>query len=123
MNEWLNDALCKGKHADLWFPPVFKEERTAPESKYYDIAKGVCWNCPIREDCAVLGEEERVGDQWVGVWGGWSPIDRKLGYRKPPTSVLPASYVKKHIPIHEADVRLDIPALKARLKGYTEKPT
>jgi Transcription factor WhiB len=114
--EWLDDALCRGKHQDLWFPPVFIEERTAPESHYYDIAKMVCEQCPIRERCEQLGAEEDVG-----VWGGWSPKDRKDGKRTLSKRVLPKSYVSGHIPAHSPAIRLDVPALKAELKGYTEK--
>ncbi len=112
----MDDALCRGKHADLWFPPIFAEERTAPESKYYDIAKMVCEQCPIRQQCEVLGENEESG-----VWGGWSPKDRANGFRELSARVLPRSYIAKHIPDHQPDVRLDIPALKAKLKGFTEK--
>lgn len=109
------DALCRDIHADIFFPPSFTEDRTAPESQYYEIAKMVCEQCPFTDQCADLGEEEEFG-----VWGGWSPKDRKRGEFRRAKKLLP---VESHhvLPRHEAGVTVDIPALKETLKAYTKR--
>jgi len=81
---WSDDALCKGLHSEMWYPPLFKEDRLAPESQYYELGKLVCAACPVREECAEAGAEEEYG-----LWGGQTPKDRRHGTYKPPKTYLP----------------------------------
>lgn len=109
------DALCSDIHTDIFFPPSLSEERTAPESQYYEIAKMVCEQCPLREPCERQGREEEFG-----VWGGWSPKDRKRGEYRGAKKLLPVEH--HHVlPRHKADERVDIPSLKEALKSYTKR--
>lgn len=68
----MDDALCKGLHPDMFFPPLFKEERQGPESQYYWLGKFVCEHCPVLRECAEAGWEEEYG-----LWGGMTPKDRR----------------------------------------------
>lgn len=68
-NEWLNEALCRNKHIDFWFPPI-----DAPNaSAYYDVARQVCERCPVWKDCLDYGREETFG-----MWGGLTPMERRV---------------------------------------------
>jgi len=112
---WTNDALCKHVHNDLWFPPSFKEDRTAPESQYYEIAKMVCEQCSVVDSCRDLGSEEDHG-----VWGGTAPKDRVSGEVKRPKKLLPIESISV-LPLHEPDIRVDIPSLRNTLKAHTKR--
>lgn len=116
MLEWMDEALCLGMHQDIWFPPVFSEERTAPEKDYYDVAKMVCEHCPVSRQCGLLG-----ADQEAGVWGGTDPKERSNGLTpKPSEYVLIPRYLDK-LPKHDPKVQVDIPALRTLLKRYADK--
>jgi hypothetical protein len=112
---WTEQGLCRKYHTDLWFPPVFSDERTAPESQYYEIAKMVCEQCPVISKCKHLGEDEEFG-----VWGGTSPQDRKTGTTKVPKKVLPSQHLDL-LPAPNPQELLDIPALKAQLKPVLKR--
>lgn len=115
--DWLDDALCKGKHPDIWFPP-HKEDRDYPESYYHDVAKMVCERCPVKDNCLELGREEEHG-----VWGGWTGKERRSGDFRPAKRTLSTAQVTSLIPSHSVGRRLDIGALKGTLKRYTERRT
>lgn len=68
--EWLEDALCHGLHAHLWFPPL---ESPTP-GNYYEVGKKVCFRCPVWKEC--LDEATRNGEVW-GMWGGLTPQERR----------------------------------------------
>lgn len=55
---WMADALCRGQHADLWFPNA-----GAPTA----WAIAVCNRCPVREQCADYADAHGERN---GVWGG-----------------------------------------------------
>lgn len=112
--EWMEEALCKGKHNDLWFPP-FSDERDAPEKQYFDIAKMVCEHCPVQVACRYQGAAEEFG-----VWGGTDPYDRRKG-GKPvlPPMVLMPRYVHK-VPDHTPGLRLDIKAVSLDLRRFSD---
>jgi WhiB family redox-sensing transcriptional regulator len=62
---WMEDAACRGLNPSLFFP-----ERGQPT----ETAKGVCGECPVREDC--LDYSIRTRQVW-GVWGGTSERERR----------------------------------------------
>lgn len=107
---WDKDALCTGYHSELFFPPLFREERTAPEAQYYELGKLVCEHCPIRKECAERGAEEEYG-----LWGGMTPKDRRLGRYRPNKTVLPVDSIPTVLPSH-SDVPLFIPELRADVR-------
>lgn len=82
-------ALCRDYHIDFWYPP-FADERDCKESDYYDIAKAVCFMCPLLDEC-----EEEGKDEESGMWGGWTPRERNKGARKASTK----SYTPDHLAV------------------------
>lgn len=66
--DWLDEAPCRGKHHDLWYPPL---DAPSP-SDYYAVGKLVCHSCPVWRRCATYGTNE----VW-GMWGGLTPQERK----------------------------------------------
>jgi hypothetical protein len=113
--DWRDDALCKDKHKDIWFPP-FSDERPYPEKDYYNIAKMVCAVCPVRTACSHEGKVEEYG-----VWGGRTPKERtglERNWESP--YVMDARYIDK-VPVHVADERLSIPDTMNVLRKYFSK--
>lgn len=100
---------------DLWFPPL-SGERSEPEDRYYEIAKMVCEHCPVKLRCEVLGQDEEYG-----VWGGGDPKDRRAGREPalPPYRLIPR-YLSR-VPDHDPSITIDIPALSADLKRYSDR--
>jgi len=105
-------ALCKDYHSDLWYPP-FADERDGKESDYYDIAKAICFLCPLLEECAQEGKAEEHG-----MWGGWTPRERNKGVRKDPTKVLSPEHLAV-IPEPNTRTPLGIQYVKEDLKAVT----
>lgn len=61
---WHEKAACRGKGHELFFGPDGERqlEREARETK----AKGVCFGCPVRQNCF----EYAVQRPENGLWGG-----------------------------------------------------
>ena len=74
--EWLRDALCRGVHAHIWYPPL---ESPNPHN-YYTVGKRVCVRCPVWKEC--LSEATKNNETW-GMWGGLTPQERKGTARVP----------------------------------------
>lgn len=68
--EWLQDALCRGLHAHIWYPPLEAPNPT----NYYTVGKKVCARCPVWKEC--LAEATKNSETW-GMWGGLTPQERK----------------------------------------------
>jgi WhiB family redox-sensing transcriptional regulator len=70
MSNWRDDALCRRHDPELWFPvagpttDVYKEQVRE--------AKGVCTNCPVREQCLEWALERLP----IGVAGGLDEHER-----------------------------------------------
>lgn len=62
---WMDDAACARVDPDLFFPE--RGERT-------DLAKAVCFGCPVREECL---EYALANNEKHGVWGGLSERQRR----------------------------------------------
>jgi WhiB family redox-sensing transcriptional regulator len=72
-DEWQLDALCRGNHAYLFFPPSSferKDERERREMK----AKAICGVCPVREPCSNHAIDIR---EPFGIWGGLTEVERR----------------------------------------------
>jgi hypothetical protein len=112
---WRDEALCRGKHTDLWFPP-FPDERSVPEKSYYEIAKMVCEHCPVQSQCLESGVDEEFG-----VFGGRTPRERagKEEHWEPTYRLVSGRYLKV-IPSHSREP-LDTPAIMADVKRYSDK--
>lgn len=114
MAHWSDDALCTGMHNEMWYPPLFKEERTAPEAQYYDLGKLVCEQCPVIEDCRDAGKDEEYG-----MWGGQTPKERRHGIYRKPKTILPMSKMSE-MPLH-TDVPLFIPEVRLEIRKHLKR--
>ncbi len=72
-DDWQAQALCRGNHAHLFFPPSTferKDDRLRREVR----AKAICHVCPVRSDCHQ--HALAVGEPF-GIWGGMTEADRR----------------------------------------------
>ena len=72
-DDWQLNALCRGNHAYLFFPPSTferKDERERREMK----AKAICGVCPSREPCSAHALSIR---EPFGIWGGLTEVERR----------------------------------------------
>ncbi len=67
---WQGDALCAQTDPDAFFPEV-------GDDTY--LAKCVCRNCPVREECLDFALEH---NETIGIWGGKSAKERYWMKRK-----------------------------------------
>lgn len=67
---WQDEALCKGKDNDIFFP----DDATPMTSKRVKLAKEICKVCPVRTECLYIAIST---DERFGIWGGFSPRERK----------------------------------------------
>lgn len=109
---WQEDALCKGKHVDIWYPPIDE----LGHNRYYDVAKWVCEHCPVRLQCLKDGRDEEFG-----CWGGRTPKERRKGYDLTARKHLPAEYL--HLVPPASSTPLDIDHLRETLSYYTKRRT
>lgn len=61
---WQEQGACRGK-TGLFFTE--RGENAGP-------AKALCWSCPVRSTCL---EYALVANEHDGVWGGYSPRERR----------------------------------------------
>jgi WhiB family redox-sensing transcriptional regulator len=71
--EWMEDAACRGKGPDRWFPAQRGETRRGAGRRAFAKARAVCALCPVRVDC--LAYAEKLGEEH-GMWGGLTPDER-----------------------------------------------
>lgn len=72
-DEWQLEALCRGNHAYLFFPPSTferKDERERREMK----AKAICGVCPVQSSCSDHALNIR---EPFGIWGGLTEVERR----------------------------------------------
>lgn len=70
---WTDDATCRGKATDIFFPPV---GRNATE------AKAICAACPVREACLTEALATESVNHRFGVRGGMTPAERDVEARR-----------------------------------------
>jgi WhiB family redox-sensing transcriptional regulator len=63
--EWMQDAACKGKPQEPFFPD--RGESTAK-------AKAMCATCPVSDECLAYAMDKGMK---VGIWGGKSERQRR----------------------------------------------
>lgn len=72
-DDWQVDALCRGSHAYLFFPPSSferKDERERREQR----AVAICEVCPVQPECR---EYALAIQEPFGIWGGLTESDRR----------------------------------------------
>jgi WhiB family transcriptional regulator, redox-sensing transcriptional regulator len=72
-DEWQNNALCRGNHAHLFFPPSTFERKDDRERREMR-AKAICNVCPVMGECSQYAVAIR---EPFGIWGGMTEADRK----------------------------------------------
>ena len=72
-DEWQVDALCRGSHAHLFFPPSTFERKDDRERREMR-AKAICKVCPVMDPCVSYAMSIR---EPFGIWGGMTESDRK----------------------------------------------
>lgn len=75
-DSWQSDALCRGNHAHLFFPPSTferKDERERREAR----AKAICHVCSVQPDCTEYALTIR---EPFGIWGGLTEADRREAF-------------------------------------------
>jgi WhiB family redox-sensing transcriptional regulator len=65
---WKRRAACRDKDPALWFPDDYT-------SRHYDaqMAKAICWSCPVRIDCLIYA---LAVDARYGTYGGMTASER-----------------------------------------------
>lgn len=116
---WYDDGLCLDLHQEMFYPPLFKEDRLLPESAYYRMGKFVCENCPIKDECLDRGQEEEFG-----LWGGHTPKERRTGRSTLNKTLLPKEKVVFMPKRSDAPLDLEqaIADIKPHLKRRSRKP-
>ena len=72
-DDWQLRGLCRGNHANLFFPPSTferKDERERREMK----AKAICGVCPVQDPCSMHAFSIR---EPFGIWGGLTEVERR----------------------------------------------
>lgn len=72
-DDWQAQALCRGNHAHLFFPPSTferKDDRLRREAR----AKAICHVCPVQAPCF---EHAIAAGEPFGIWGGLTEADRR----------------------------------------------
>ena len=115
MSHWSTRSLCTGLHSDMFFPPLFKEDRDVPESQYYSLGKYVCEQCPVIDQCGDAGANEEYG-----MWGGRTPKERALGTRTFNKTYLPIESVHA-MPRDAPDTAIKVSEVKAEIRPYLKR--
>lgn len=106
--------MCLGLHSEMFFPPLDKDERTAPEAHYYALGKYVCEHCPVIEDCRKAGKDEEYG-----LWGGQTPKDRRHGKVALNKTYLPLQYIDSMPP--SSDIPLFVPEVRQEVRQVLKR--
>ena len=75
--DWSDLAACRGSEGSLSFSPEVTERKDERIEREH-LAKKLCANCPVREDCleAALARHESYG-----IWGGLNELERRAFLR------------------------------------------
>lgn len=83
---WLDNGECYGRDQKLWYPDIIDEdgeewiddgtiwEAFGDTSSYYDRAREICSQCPVKDSCLAYALENK---ERLGMWGGLTPIERR----------------------------------------------
>jgi WhiB family redox-sensing transcriptional regulator len=73
LSDWQTQALCRGNHSHLFFPPSTFERKDERERRE-ERAKAICKVCPVKAEC--LDYAVRIREPY-GIWGGLTEPDRR----------------------------------------------
>ena len=72
---WMRHASCLREDPEIFFPPT----ETGLGFEQIVVAKEICHDCPVREECLTHALE--LGEA-AGIWGGTTPEERRLFRRQ-----------------------------------------
>ncbi|MFD0638181.1 WhiB family transcriptional regulator [Catenulispora yoronensis] len=78
MWEWQESAACRGIDSARFFSPA--GERGEARRQREQIARAICAECPVREECARFALS--IGEEY-GIWGGTTDQERIAMLRRP----------------------------------------
>ena len=70
---WMDDAVCAGKPAKMFFPNV-DDTHERHSLNVYDAARTICNGCPVKDRCLDYALEH---NERHGMWGGRTPKERR----------------------------------------------
>ena len=70
ITDWRELAMCRGSEPNLFFPIG----STGPALDQIEGAKGICFQCSVKEECLNYALET---NQEAGVWGGYAEDERR----------------------------------------------
>jgi WhiB family redox-sensing transcriptional regulator len=75
---WQAFAVCRGEDSTYFYAPSYFEK---PEQKRAReaVAKALCAQCPVREECLEFALETRESH---GIWGGLNEMERRALLRR-----------------------------------------
>jgi WhiB family redox-sensing transcriptional regulator len=73
--DW-SQAACRGLPAEWWNPAVDVERRQPSTAvvEAVERAKAICVGCSIRQVCLEWALRQ---NEWIGIWGGLGPGERR----------------------------------------------
>lgn len=80
----VSGAACEGKVTDNWFPYEPPEHSYSARVAYERTARELCSGCPVIAECLerALRIEAQYSVQYVGIFGGRAPWERKAINRR-----------------------------------------
>jgi WhiB family transcriptional regulator, redox-sensing transcriptional regulator len=69
--EWKDEPACTGLDTEIFFPL-----ENHPDA--IERAEKICRKCPVSAQCLEYARKENIG---YGIWGGWTPSERRSGKR------------------------------------------
>jgi WhiB family redox-sensing transcriptional regulator len=69
---WMEEGECLRESPELFYPT--EHGRTAEDIKSLKVAKAICHECPVEEECLRYALRHEM--EW-GVWGGLSAKERR----------------------------------------------
>ena len=75
MTEWMQDAACRGRDTEMFFP--VKGQASGKAAQEIERAKAVCLACPVLAECRdyILSDHPRYEDDY-GIYGALTPEER-----------------------------------------------
>jgi len=71
--EWTESAACRGSEGSLFFSPETSERKDERHEREA-VAKRICAECMVREDCLEAALQRREPH---GIWGGLNELERR----------------------------------------------
>lgn len=76
---WRDEAACRGRDPQLWFPVLEDHGRQRETQKVYCEALRICHTCAVQQACLEYALEARES---FGMWGGKTRPERETILRQ-----------------------------------------